>query len=98
MIIILARGASVDGPEATAVLAAARQFPAVSTAVYQRAGKTRTLVEIHLLGSTADVPSRAFAELPGVERVVRVSEKYRLLGRHEGKLEPVGFTHHGVRF
>jgi 3-deoxy-7-phosphoheptulonate synthase len=36
--------------------------------------------------------------LPGVARAVRVSEPYRILGRHKDDLRPAGFEYNGVRF
>jgi len=50
------------------------------------------------VGPTAGVPTAAFESLPGVSRVVRVSTRYRLIGRHDPRTETVGFTYNGVRF
>jgi 3-deoxy-7-phosphoheptulonate synthase len=36
--------------------------------------------------------------LPGVEHVVRVSEEYRVLGRHKADNRPAHFDYNGVRF
>jgi 3-deoxy-7-phosphoheptulonate synthase len=36
--------------------------------------------------------------LPGVERVVRISEEYRILGRHKDDRRPTHFEYNGVRF
>jgi 3-deoxy-7-phosphoheptulonate synthase len=47
---------------------------------------------------TAAVPTDAFEHLPGVLRVVRVSTRYRLIGRHDDQVETAGFDYHGVRF
>jgi len=53
---------------------------------------------VHLIGPTKAVPLEPFAERPFVVRVVRVSEKYRLLGRHHGQVEALGFEYRGLRF
>ncbi len=76
----------------------AGRFPGVTprTHVFQGAG--HRLVEVHLLGPTHEVPAEVFERLPGVLRVVRVSLKYRLIGRHAGDDSPVGFDHNGLRF
>jgi 3-deoxy-7-phosphoheptulonate synthase len=44
------------------------------------------------------VPVEPFEAIAGVLRVVRVSTKYRLIGRHDGGTASVGFTYNGVRF
>lgn len=82
----------------SAVERVASRFPGVTprTHVFQGAGQR--LVEVHLLGSTHEVPAELFERLPGVLRVVRVSLKYRLIGRHAGDEGPVGFEHNGLRF
>jgi 3-deoxy-7-phosphoheptulonate synthase len=54
------------------------------------------LTEIYLLGSTHAVPSAPFEEFDCVEKVVRITQKFRSIGRHDTSLEPVGFEHNGV--
>ncbi|MHB1292801.1 MAG: 3-deoxy-7-phosphoheptulonate synthase, partial [Sulfuricella sp.] len=39
--------------------------------------------EIYLIGDTASLALENIESLPGVERVVRISEEYRILGRHK---------------
>jgi 3-deoxy-7-phosphoheptulonate synthase len=55
------------------------------------------VTEVHLIGEDKDVPAEVFQELPGVVQVVRVAEKYRLIGRH-GRVEAIGFDYQGIRF
>ena len=61
-------------------------------------GATRSLIEVYLIGSTVTVPTEPFEELDCVERVVRVSEKYRIIGRHKGQVDAVGFQYQGLTF
>ena len=98
MIIILKPDVAADGPEVRALLAQASRYPNISTKVHTYKGEHHTLVELHLIGETKVIPTEPFAEQPGVVRVVRVSEKYRLIGRHEGQVEAVGFEYRGIRF
>ncbi|MBU6282069.1 3-deoxy-7-phosphoheptulonate synthase, partial [bacterium] len=70
----------------------------VTARVHEVTGSTRSLIEIYLIGSTSTIPTTAFEEIDGVERVVRISEKYRMLGRHKGQVEAVGFEYQGVVF
>jgi 3-deoxy-7-phosphoheptulonate synthase len=97
MIIVLRPGITRDGPE-VAELSRRAAAHGVGTSVHEMSGATRKVVEVHLIGATQAVPTAAFAELPSVERVIRVSQRYRLLGRHEGQLESVGFSYRGLAF
>jgi 3-deoxy-7-phosphoheptulonate synthase len=51
-----------------------------------------------LIGNTAALSVDEMSNLPGVERVVRVSEEYRVLGRHKNDNRPAYFDYQGVRF
>ncbi len=74
------------------------QLPGVELSVNTIQGKTRKLTEIYLLGNTAAVDLDQVAALPAVERAIRISEGYRVLGRHtEGERE-TGFVYNGVEF
>jgi 3-deoxy-7-phosphoheptulonate synthase len=44
------------------------------------------------------MPQEPFEEFPAVEKVIRIRERYRSIGRHEGQLEAIGFEYNGVRF
>ncbi len=104
MIIILGPDFAADGPEVRAVVQHAARYPNITTKVHSHAGEKHSLVEVHLIGETKIIPLEPFAELPGVARVVRVSEKYRLLGRHDGQGSGAhaavahGFDYRGIRF
>ena len=89
-----------DAPEAVAdsVIRLAARYPGVSARRYDFRGATTTVVEIHLLGSTRTLPTDAFEALAGVRKVVRVSVKYRLIGRPHPSAETPGFEYNGVHF
>jgi 3-deoxy-7-phosphoheptulonate synthase len=87
-----------ESAEVKRVVDHAHTFPGVQAKVHAVRGTSRSLVEVYLLGRTDTVPQDAIERLPGVERVVRVSEKYRILGRHRGQLDAPGFTYNGVAF
>src|SRR5579884_1374840 len=61
-------------------------------------GKTQRLTEIYLIGDTSKLDRDVIAALPGVERVVRISEEYRILGRHKDERRAIGFDYNGLRF
>lgn len=66
--------------------------------VHREQGVEQTLTEIYLIGSTAAVSLDDMRSLPGVERAVRVSEEYRVIGRHKGDEREAHFDYQGVRF
>ena len=53
---------------------------------------------MYLIGDTASVSMDDISNLPAVERVVRISEEYRVLGRHKDDNRPTWFDYNGVRF
>jgi 3-deoxy-7-phosphoheptulonate synthase len=96
MVITLEPGAPESVVEA--VRRVAERFPGIAPKTYVYKGAAETVTEVHLVGSTAGVPTQPFEDLPGVRRVVRVSRKYRLIGRHHPTAETAGFEYAGVRF
>ena len=81
-----------------AVVRLAERYPGVSARRYEFRGASTTVVEIHLLGPTRCLPTDAFEALAGVRKVVRVSVKYRLIGRPHPSVETPGFEYNGVQF
>ncbi len=75
-----------------------RKYSGVRAEVRKIEGATRVLTEIYLLGPTSVVPQDEIEEYPGVEKTIRIREKYRSIGRHAGQAEAVGFEYNGVRF
>ncbi len=61
-------------------------------------GQFQKLTEIYLFGDTAALNKEEIEALPSVERVVRVSQEYRILGRHKDSKRLTGFEYNGVRF
>jgi 3-deoxy-7-phosphoheptulonate synthase len=98
VIVILKPEVSRDSAELRRVLEMAGRFEGVSSRLHVIEGSTRSLIEVYLIGSTTTVPTEPFEELEGVERVVRVSEKYRIIGRHKGQAEAAGFQYRGLTF
>jgi 3-deoxy-7-phosphoheptulonate synthase len=98
VIVILKPDVRKDSPEVRHLIEVATRFPGVSAQVHEVAGATRSLIEVYLIGSTTSVPTEPFEELEVVERVVRVAEKYRVIGRHKGQVEGVGFQYQGLTF
>ncbi|NOJ95808.1 3-deoxy-7-phosphoheptulonate synthase [Corallococcus coralloides] len=89
-----------DSPESVvnAVLQLASQYEGVTPRAHVVQGAESTITELYLLGSTSQVPLEPFQQLPGVRQVVRVSQKYRIIGRHGGQRTTAGFEYNGVTF
>ena len=56
------------------------------------------LTEIYLIGDTSKIDQKMIRILPAVERVIKISEGYRIIGRHDSTNRGVGFDYNGVHF
>jgi 3-deoxy-7-phosphoheptulonate synthase len=97
MIIVMRADLPSGSHDLDQVVRIAEGFPGIKAHIHVVQGASRAVTEVHLHGSTANVPTKPFEDLEGVERVVRVSEKYRSIGRHGGQMEALGFEHNGVK-
>ncbi len=66
--------------------------------VHREQGTQQSLTEIYLVGNTSSIALEDMRALPGVEGVVRVSEEYRVLGRHKDDDRTSHFEYRGLRF
>lgn len=98
MIIILKPDIDPSGPEVQRILETLHYYQGITTRISGVTGAERKLVEIYVIGDTSRIPDEEIAMLPGVERVVRVSKKYRLIGRHTADQEGLGFDYNGLHF
>ena len=98
MILILSPDTQPGSAEYNQLLGHLAQRPKIQTRIHQEKGAQQTLTEIYLIGDTAALATEDMESLPGVERVVRVSEEYRILGRHKDDQRPTHFEYNGVRF
>jgi 3-deoxy-7-phosphoheptulonate synthase len=96
VIIVLKADVEAGSPEVRRLIELAESFPDVHTQVHRIQGATRSVTEVYLLGHTGVIPTEPFQEFACVERVVRVTEKYRSIGRHGGGVDAVGFEYNGV--
>lgn len=98
MIVILRSDIPPGAPEYRQVLDFLAHKPNITTRLHQEVGQLQAVTEIYLIGDTASLDKAEIESLPGVDRVVRVSEEYRILGRHRDDRRPTGFDYNGVRF
>ena len=61
-------------------------------------GSEVRLTEVYLIGNTKALSLEDMRRLPAVDRVVRVSEPYRILGRHQDDYRETSFEYNGIRF
>jgi 3-deoxy-7-phosphoheptulonate synthase len=97
MIIVMKADVAADSPDLKRVIALAESYPGISTQLHRIQGATRSVTEVYLLGPTGVVPAAPFEEFESVEKVVRVTQSFRAIGRHDGGLEAVGFQYNGVQ-
>jgi len=98
MILILSSNTNQDGAEYKQLMSRLDALPGIKTRTHVERGAEKTLTEIYLIGNTKALDAAEMANLPCVERVVRVSEEYRILGRHKDDSRPSHFDYKGVRF
>ena len=99
MIILLKPDVTQGSAEYEEVLRVVGNFPGVTMRTHAERGQMRSVIEVHVIGNTAAIPKEPIEELPGVQQVVRVSDRYRLIGRHKGQVDSsLGFEYNGVRF
>src|SRR5438876_1985128 len=98
MILILTPNIDPEGEVYRKLLAHLSRLENIQLRVHRVQGAQQSLTEIYLIGDTASVSIEEMTSLPGVERVVRVSEEYRVLGRHKDDHRPAHFYYRGVRF
>ena len=98
MILILTPNIEPESPSYQQLMAHLSRLPDIKLRVHREEGTEQTLTEIYLIGNTSSIPTEAMKDLPGVDRVVRVSEEYRVLGRHRGDDRSSHFDYQGLRF
>jgi 3-deoxy-7-phosphoheptulonate synthase len=97
MILILKPNLSFESAEYQQLLNHLSRLPNIELRIHHEQGLDLSITEVHLIGHTATLPVEEMKRLPGVEQVVRVSEEYRVLGRHNGDRRPAHFTYQGIR-
>jgi 3-deoxy-7-phosphoheptulonate synthase len=98
MILILSSNIGEQSREYQQLLAHLATLPGIQTRVHVERGSEKSLTEIYLIGNTQALDIGDMHSLPCVERVVRVSEEYRILGRHKEDPRPAHFEYNGVKF
>ena len=73
-------------------------LPGISYRIHEETGALQLLTELYLIGDTLSLDVATIEGFEVVERVVRVSREYRILGRHKDDSRASDFEYNGVRF
>ncbi|MFL6336224.1 MAG: 3-deoxy-7-phosphoheptulonate synthase [Pyrinomonadaceae bacterium] len=98
MILILDPKVAAGGERYQQLMAHLSRLPNIELRVHHEQGAEKSLTEVYLIGNTAALSLEDMRALPGVDHVVRVSEEYRVVGRHKDDDRPTFFEYNGVRF
>ncbi|HNU06559.1 MAG TPA: hypothetical protein PKO33_02255 [Pyrinomonadaceae bacterium] len=98
MIVILKPEIDAESREYQRLEAHLKNVPNIEMRIHRVQGAAQLLTEIYLIGNTAALSLEEMRSFPGVDHVVRVSEEYRILGRHKNDNRPNHFTYNGVLF
>jgi len=98
MIVILKPNIDSDSREFRRLESHVRNLQNIEMRVHKVTGAEQVLTEIYLIGNTAALSLDEMKSFPGVDHVVRISEEYRVLGRHKDDHRPNNFTYNGVNF
>jgi 3-deoxy-7-phosphoheptulonate synthase len=98
MILILKPTIGEHSAEFDELMNRLRRLTKVDLRIHSEQGVERSLTEVHLIGNTAGLSTEEMRALPGVESVVRVSQEYRIVGRHTDDQRPTSFSYQGILF
>jgi 3-deoxy-7-phosphoheptulonate synthase len=98
MILILKPDTDKNSTDYQTLIKHLANLPEIKVRVHDEVGAQRTLTEIYLIGNTLSLGLEDMNNLPCVERAVRVTEEYRILGRHKDDNRDTHFDYNGVRF
>jgi len=98
MIIILKPDADTKGAEFEKLTAYLESLQNINVRMHEIMGAEQKLTELYLVGDTHTLDDADIESFEVVERVVRVSREYRILGKHKNDSRPSHFEYNGVKF
>ena len=98
MIVVLKNDITTESTEGQSVIEYLAARPGITPKVHAIAGTGRTLTEIYVVGDTSALDQLEIEALHGVEKVVRVSRSYAVIGRHVDDTRGHGFTYNDIQF
>ncbi len=98
MILILKPNIDTESREYQRLESHLKNLPNIERRIHKVEGAEQILTEIYLIGNTAAIALEEMKSFSAVDHVLRVSEEYRVLGRHNDDHRPNHFIYQGVRF
>ncbi len=98
MILILDENTDAHSDEYRQLMERLSLLENIESRVHQIQGSERAVREIYLIGDTKVLQIDDMRALPCVAQAIRVSEEYRVLGRHKHDSRPAHFDYQGLRF
>jgi 3-deoxy-7-phosphoheptulonate synthase len=98
MILILKPNIDADSREYKRLESYLEGLRGIETRLHKVQGASQQITEVYLIGNTAALSLDEMRMLPAVEHVIRVSEEYRMLGRHKDDSRPAEFNYQGLTF
>lgn len=98
MILILTPNVDTSSDEYHSLMEYLHELPNIQTSVHDVKGSMQVLTEVYLVGETSGLSIDEMGVLPCVERVIRISDEYRILGRHKDEHRSSHFEYNGVHF
>ncbi|MCK5092208.1 MAG: 3-deoxy-7-phosphoheptulonate synthase [Gammaproteobacteria bacterium] len=98
MILILTPDVDTSSDEYKTLMGYLHELPSIQTRIHEVKGLKQVLTEVYLVGETSSLSLEEMSALPCVERAIRISDEYRILGRHKDELRASHFDYNGVHF
>ncbi len=98
MIVILQPGIDKSGADYNNLMGYLSNQNGIQVRVHEEKGSHQVLTELYLIGDTKSLDDNDIKAFAGVERVVRVSQEYRVLGRHKDDTRSSHFEYNGITF
>ena len=98
MILILKPNISPDSREYKRLESHLQNLNNIEYRVHNVRGAEQTLTEIYLIGSTSALSLDEMRSFQAVDKAVRISQEYKVLGRHKEDSRSCGFSYNGVEF
>lgn len=98
MIIILHPDTDKNSESYKKLISYLSELPNITYRTHEEIGTIQTLTELYLIGNTSLLDAAMIESFEVVDRVVRISREYRILGRHKEDTRASYFEYNGIRF
>ncbi len=100
MIIILKSPLNISSQTYKTTMEVLENFPGIEVKAHTISGSDteNSITEIYLFGPTHLLSQDQIESLPGVEKVIRISQEYKIMGRHRADQLNMGFEYNDIRF